>query len=167
MLRLLIAIDGSDNSARAVRHAVALAGRCVPVEAVLLNVQPPVLSGEVGVVAPIEIAQAKRTLAADAAIDAARAPLEAASIPVTAHLASGHAAEEIVVAAETLACDTIVMGRRGLGAFANQPLDFGLSFSKCVRALAAASCRRSHAASAPFARSCHADADAFSRSFSL
>lgn len=118
-LKLLIATDGSDNAARAVRHVVELAGRGVAVEAVLVNVQPPVLSGEVGKVAPIEIAQNRRTVAAEAAIAAGRAPLEAAGIPVSVHLASGHAPEEIVAAAEGLVCDSIVMGRRGLGALAS------------------------------------------------
>ena len=83
MLRMLIATDGSDNAARAVRHVVELAERGVPVEAVLLNVQPPVLSGEVSNVAPIEIAERKRTVAAETATAAGRAPLEAAGIPVT------------------------------------------------------------------------------------
>jgi nucleotide-binding universal stress UspA family protein len=118
-LRLLIATDGSENSARAVRHAVGLAGRGIRIEAALLNVQPPVLSGEIGAVATIEIAQEKRAHAADAAIAAARAPLEAAGIPVSVHYASGDPAEEIVAAAEALAADSIVMGQRGLGALAS------------------------------------------------
>lgn len=118
MLKLLIATDGSDSAARAVHHVVALAARSVPVEAVLLNVQPLVMSGEVGSVAPIEIAEKRRTVAAEAAIDQGRAPLDAAGIPVIVRYASGDAPEEIVAAAEALACDTIVVGRRGLGTLA-------------------------------------------------
>jgi nucleotide-binding universal stress UspA family protein len=118
-LKLLLATDGSADAVRAVRHVVALAERGMALEVVLLNVQSFVLSGEIGQIAPVEIAERKRTVAAEAAIAAGRAPLEAAGIPVTARQASGHPPEEIVAAAEALGCDAIVMGRRGLGALAS------------------------------------------------
>jgi nucleotide-binding universal stress UspA family protein len=119
MLRLLVATDGSENAARAVAHLVELRRRGVALEAVLCNVQPPVMSGEVGAIAPVEIAARKRSLAAAAALQSARAPLEAAAIPVTAHEASGDPAEEICAAALSHGCDGIVVGRRGLGALAS------------------------------------------------
>jgi nucleotide-binding universal stress UspA family protein len=115
MLKLLVPTDGSDNALRAVRHVVDLARRGVAVEAALLNVQRPVMSGEVGQVAPIEIAEDKRALAAGSAVAGARALLEAEKVPVTVHEAIGHAAEEIAKAAGELGCDGIVMGHRGLG----------------------------------------------------
>lgn len=118
MLTLLIPTDGSDNAARAVQHVVDLARRGIKLEAVLVSVQRPVMSGEVGAVAPIEIAERMRTVAAHAAIDAARAPLEAAGVGVRVHETEGDAAEEIAAAAGALHCDAIVMGRRGLGALA-------------------------------------------------
>jgi len=115
MLKLLVPTDGSDNALRAVRHVVDLARRGVAVEAALLNVQRPVMSGEVGQVAPIEIAEDKRALAAGSAVAKARALLEAEKIPVTVHEAIGSAAEEIARTAGELRCDGIVMGHRGLG----------------------------------------------------
>jgi nucleotide-binding universal stress UspA family protein len=115
MLKLLVPTDGSDNALRAVRHVAHLAQHGVPIEVVLLNVQRPVMSGEVGQVAPIEIAEDKRALAAGTAIARARAVLDAAKVPVTVQEAIGAAAEEIARAADELACDGIVMGHRGLG----------------------------------------------------
>lgn len=119
MLKLLIPTDGSENALRAVRYVADLARRGLAVEAVLVNIQRPIMSGEVGQVAPIDIAEHKREVKAHAAIAAARAPLDEAKVPVTVHEASGHAAAEIAAAAEALRCDGIVMGRRGLGALAS------------------------------------------------
>lgn len=119
MLKLLVPTDGSENALRAVRHVAALAGRSVPVQVALLNVQRPVMSGEVGAVAPIEIAEDQRAIAAGTAVGKARAALDAAGIPYTVHEAIGSAAEEIARAADALGCDGIVMGHRGLGTLAS------------------------------------------------
>jgi nucleotide-binding universal stress UspA family protein len=101
-----------------VRHVVGLARRGVAVEAVLLNVQPPVMSGEVGAVAPVEVALQARATASAEALAAARRLLDDAGVPATARAATGDTAEAIVAAAADLGCDGIVMGRRGLGALA-------------------------------------------------
>ncbi len=119
MLKLLVPTDGSDNALRAARYVADLAHRGLAMEVVLLNVQPPVMSGEVGRVTPIEIAEDKRAAAAGVAVAAARAPLEAAKVPLTVHEAIGHPAQEIAAAADALHCDGIVMGRRGLGTLAS------------------------------------------------
>jgi len=118
LLKLLIATDGSENALRAVGHVAALARRGVAIHAVLCNVQPPVMSGEVGVVAPIEIAERSRTLAAAAAFAAASRVLAEAGVEATRHEASGDAAPEILAAALAHGCDAIVMGHRGLGKLA-------------------------------------------------
>ena len=118
MLKLLIATDGSENALRAVRHVASLVRRGVAIHAVLCNVQPPVMSGEVGVVAPIEIAERSRTHAAAAAFAAASRLLAEAGVEVTRHEASGDAAPEILAAALAHGCDAIVMGHRGLGKLA-------------------------------------------------
>ncbi|MGZ5097339.1 MAG: universal stress protein [Usitatibacter sp.] len=131
MLKLLIATDGSENARRAVQHVVALARRGIAIEAVLCNVQPPVMSGEVGAIAPMEIAECRRTLAAAAAFAAATGPLEDAGVRVGVHEATGNAAEEIAAAADALKCDAIVMGRRGLGSLAS--LVMGSVSSQVVR----------------------------------
>lgn len=131
MLKLLIATDGSENARRAVQHVVALARRGIAIEAVLCNVQPPVMSGEVGAIAPMEIAERRRTLAAAAAFAAATGSLEDAGVRVVVHEATGNAAEEIAASADALKCDAIVMGRRGLGSLAS--LVMGSVSSQVVR----------------------------------
>jgi nucleotide-binding universal stress UspA family protein len=119
MLKLLIATDGSDDALRAVRHVADLAAHRVTVEAVVCNVQTPVMAGEIGPVASVEIAERRRTLAATSAFAAALAVLREAGIHAVAHEATGDPAKEIVAAADAYACDGIVMGRRGLGRFAS------------------------------------------------
>jgi nucleotide-binding universal stress UspA family protein len=119
MLRLLVATDGSEDAARAARHVADLARHGMAIEVVLCNVQPPVMSGEVGAVAPLEIAERRRTLAARAAFDSSRRILEDSGVTITEHEESGDAAHEILAAATALHCDLIVVGRRGLGKLAS------------------------------------------------
>lgn len=118
MIRLLVAVDGSDNAMRAVRAVVVLAQRGLPLEVVLCNVQPDIRSGEVGMITPVDVAEAQRRRAADAAIAAASVPLENAGITVDWLQVSGDAAQEIALAAHQRGCDTVVVGRRGLSPLA-------------------------------------------------
>lgn len=118
MLRLLVATDGSENALRAVGHVAALARRGLRIEAELLHVRAPVLSGEVGVIAPVDITERKHGAAAHEAFAAARPLLAEAGVPVEEHEAEGDAADEIVAAAARLGCDGIVLGHRGRGRLA-------------------------------------------------
>jgi nucleotide-binding universal stress UspA family protein len=131
MLKLLVAVDGSASALRAARHVIELARRGIAIEAVLLNVQPPVMSGEVGSVATVDVALAGRAVASAEALATARALFDEASVPATVRAATGDAAEVIAAVAAELACDGIVMGRRGLGALAS--LVLGSVSSKMIR----------------------------------
>jgi nucleotide-binding universal stress UspA family protein len=119
MLKLLIATDGSEDAMRAVRHVAELSRHGVAVEAVVCNVQPPIMSGEVGPVSSAAIVERLHTLAAESAFAEALELLRAASVHAVAHEATGEAAGEIVAAADAHGCHGIVMGRRGLGRFAS------------------------------------------------
>lgn len=120
MLKILLAVDGSENSARAVAHLIRVAARYrEPLEVQLLNVQAPVASGLV------------RRFLSDAALDGyyrdeaqvalgpAEAALRAAGIPVQAHVAVGQVAETITDYARQHDCEEIVLGNRGLGGVRN------------------------------------------------
>lgn len=131
MLKLLVAVDGSENALRAAHHVAELARRGVRVEAVLLNVQPPVMSGEVGTIAPAEITEEARAAAATEALGAARALFGGTVVPVVVRATTGDPAEAIAAAAAELGCDGIVMGRRGLGPLAS--LALGSVSSKVIR----------------------------------
>lgn len=131
MLKLLIAVDGSQSAFHAVRHVIELARRGIATEAIVLNVQPPVMSGEVGVVATAEIASEARAVASAGALGAAKTLLDEAAVPATVRAATGEAAEVILAVAAELGCDGIVMGRRGLGALAS--LVLGSVSSRVIR----------------------------------
>jgi nucleotide-binding universal stress UspA family protein len=131
MLKLLIAVDGSENALRAVRHVIDLARRGVRVEAAVINVQPPVMSGEVGSIAPAEVTLEAHAVAAAKALGAAQKLLVEAGVPASVRAATGDAADAIVVAAAEYGCDGIVMGRRGLGPLAS--LALGSVSSQVIR----------------------------------
>jgi len=131
MLKLLIAVDGSENALRAVRHVIDLARRGVRIEAAVINVQPPVMSGEVGTIAPAKVTEEAHAVAAAKALGTAHALFGEAGVPVVLRTATGDPAEAIVAAASELGCDGIVMGRRGLGPLAS--LALGSVSSKVIR----------------------------------
>ncbi|HYC35578.1 MAG TPA: universal stress protein [Usitatibacter sp.] len=132
MLKVLVASDGSDNAVRAAAHVGSLARRGISIEAVACNVQPPVMSGEVGVIATVERAEQRRTRNASEALEAVARPLRESNVALTFHEASGDAAVEIVAAAGALRCDGIVLGCRGLGVVAGAVL--GSVSAQVVRA---------------------------------
>lgn len=115
MQKLLIPIDGSPCSDRAVEHVVRLAGMACPLEIHLLHVQPPVEGWEVKHFlrdSEIESMQATR---AEAATESARAILDGTSQLYTLHRGVGEIAETIAAFVEQLGCDHVVMGTRGMG----------------------------------------------------
>lgn len=108
--KILVPVDGSENSARAVRLVIRLHAKLAPLAVHLLHVQVPVL--------PIgdESANPQSTgVAAGAALTAAKALLDAAAVPYSSEIASGHVGSTIVSYARERGCDGIVMGTRGVG----------------------------------------------------
>lgn len=115
MYKVLIPVDGSAGSERAVRHVVELSRMVGEVEINLLNVQAPVDAWEVKrFLREEEIEAMKQSLAAEAT-QAARAILDAAGIPYKTHYAVGEVAQTIFRFVENCGCDQIVMGTRGMG----------------------------------------------------
>lgn len=115
MKRILIPVDGSQQSTRAV-EALLDARRYDPVERVeLLTVQIPLHSGKIGGLSQAEI-DAYHQEEGEAALKAARALLTETGVPFTAHVEIGAAADTIVRVANETEADEIYMGSRGLGA---------------------------------------------------
>jgi len=110
MCKVLVPVDGSENSARAVQLVIRLHARFAPLVVRLLHVQVPLI--------PIGDESA-RPQSADAAareaLDAAKALLERSAVPYTSEIASGYVGSTIVSYAREHACDAIVMGTRGGG----------------------------------------------------
>jgi len=120
MRTVLIPIDGSECSLRAVRYLIDMRSQdCVPadIEVHLVNVQAP-LSGHVGqFVSHEDIVRYHRDESAKV-LQGARAQLDAAGMKYGAHAEVGRSAEVIVRLAEAFRCDHIIMGTHGRGALA-------------------------------------------------
>jgi nucleotide-binding universal stress UspA family protein len=115
-LHLLVAVDGSAHSLAAVRWIARLAASGVGLRCTLVNVQKPVMSGEVGAIAPADIALEKRERSAAGVLEQASGMLQASGVRFDAEEQFDDIAPAIVSRAHALGCDAIVVGRRGLGA---------------------------------------------------
>lgn len=110
MFSMLVAIDGSEHSDNAVRHAVRCAGQMREVRMLLLNVQPPPMAGEVSNLVSGEEVAAMHEERGKAALDRARALVAGSGIEPATEVALGRPAETIVERAAHHGCDLIVMG---------------------------------------------------------
>jgi nucleotide-binding universal stress UspA family protein len=121
MKRVLIPVDGSDCSLRAVDYLIAERSRQASpdqVEVHLLNVQLA-LRGDVGQFISHDQIAAYHGEESEKALGLARARLGAAGVRLTVHTGVGHVADVIARTAAELDCDHIVMGTHGRGALAD------------------------------------------------
>jgi len=121
MKRVLIPVDGSDCSLRAVDYLIAEQARqAAPgeVEVHLLNVQVA-LRGDIGQFISHEQIAAYQSEEGEQALREAKARLGAAGVRLNVHSGVGHVAEVIARLASELDCDHIVMGTHGRGALAD------------------------------------------------
>lgn len=115
-LHFLVAVDGSGRSLAGVRWIAMAAAAGIHLRCTLLNVQQPLMSGEVGAIAPANIAMNGRERNAAYALEQASAILRSSGLPFAIEEQSEDAATAIVARAAALACDAIVIARRGQGA---------------------------------------------------
>lgn len=122
MLRLLVPVDGSDASQRAIEHLLKKLGWYKePAEIHVLNVQYP-LHGDVSMfVSQDQIRQFHHDEGMKA-LQPARDRLQAAGVSCVLHIGIGEPAEIIVQYAREKQCDQIFMGTRGLGSVAGMLL---------------------------------------------
>lgn len=118
MTKILVPVDGSEHSLRAVLHAAARATADATVEIHLLNAQAPMPQAVTTFVDRAAVDGYHREQG-DAELKAARATLDKAGIKYRSKIAIGVPAEAIASYAEENGCDEIVMGARGLGAMLN------------------------------------------------
>lgn len=117
MLKLLVAVDGSEHSNHAIEAAARLARQCGGAEAVLVNVgENPPYYGEMPPFdydSLVRMSRARQEALLMTALTQARASgLE----NVATEGAIGSAAQEIVRIADQRGVDQIVMGTRGMNA---------------------------------------------------
>jgi len=118
-MKILLPVDGSENSLRAVRHVIAMKEQYRdPIEAHLLNVQLPVASGAVKMfISQQQLNDFYRDEGVVALKDA-RALLDQAGVSYQHHIGVGDLAGTIVSYAKEKQCRQIVIGTRGRGSFA-------------------------------------------------
>jgi len=115
--RVLLAVDGSEAAARAVRHVLALRRELrepASMQLHLINVQRPV-SGDVSSFVASRSLDEYYQERGEAALAPARALLDAEGLSYDALHRVGSPGVKIAETAHELGCDLIVMGTRGLG----------------------------------------------------
>jgi nucleotide-binding universal stress UspA family protein len=117
--KLLVPIDGSEHSLRALDHALGMVKDGLAAELHLVNVQPPVG----GTVATFVAAEQINDYHREEAMKALQPALDraaAAGAKAAHHIGVGAPPAGVIVRfCQDLGCDQIVMGARGLGAAAS------------------------------------------------
>lgn len=114
---ILVAVDGSACSDRAVRHAVGLARATPGTTLHLLNVQPAV-DGVVSMFVPGASIRSFHREAGDRALQSADGICRDAGVPYEKHIGVGHAGETIGRFARELGAGSVISGTRGHGGVA-------------------------------------------------
>lgn len=114
MAAVLVPVDGSENSTRAVQTTVKQIKSGAAMEVHLLNVQselPAIVSRSLGkkFIDTYHDEEGNKSLAD------AMARLDQAGIPFISHIRIGQVAETIAAFAKEMQCEQIIMGVRGVG----------------------------------------------------
>ena len=115
-MKILLPVDGSEVSLKAVRFAIGLLQQGLSGSLVVANVQEPATFYEMVVAPDAEVLQKVSTAAGIDALEPAESLLMEAGVVYEREIASGDPAHTIVDIAERFACDMIVMGARGTSA---------------------------------------------------
>ncbi|MFZ2302099.1 MAG: universal stress protein [Gallionella sp.] len=115
-MKILIPVDGSSNAQRAVEHVIKnITTLKERPQLLLLNVQWNVATGNVKLFINQKTIDDYYLEQGTAALQSARAALDAAALPYQYHISIGTPAEAIVQYANEQGADQIVMGRQGQG----------------------------------------------------
>jgi nucleotide-binding universal stress UspA family protein len=112
--RILVPVDGSAVAAAAIDH-ILTSERSTPLRILLLNVQPPIMSGDVTVLTTADMVQKRRKAAGERALKHAARALAASDIAYETEIAFGSPVQAIVRCAAARQCDEIVMATRNQG----------------------------------------------------
>ena len=115
-MKILIPVDGSANAQRAVEHVIAnIAKYKEKPQLLLLNVQWNIATGNVKLFINQQTIDDYYREQGIAALQKARAALDAAGLPYQYHISIGTPAEAIAQYAKEQSVDQVVMGRQGQG----------------------------------------------------
>ena len=112
---ILLPVDGSPTSLRAVQHAVALRDRGLALRVLLVNVQPPPTLYEVVVAHDAERLDAVRAAAGADLLAPAEALLREAGIAFDSEVLGGEPAPTLLDRIETAGAEWVIVGARGAG----------------------------------------------------
>ncbi|MBK7016140.1 MAG: universal stress protein [Sulfuritalea sp.] len=115
-MKILLAVDGSEHSARVARHVVKMAQGCPAYEILLLNVQAPIDAPEVLGHMPAREVEAMQETRGGDAMGSARSILDAAGVTYVPEVALGPVPETISRRAAEAKADAIVIGTQGASA---------------------------------------------------
>lgn len=116
MPKILVAVDGSENSGRVIDFLIKKnSWSKQPVEVHLLNVQLQIAGVNVKMFISSESLNEYYREEGAAALKKARERLDAAGLSYTHHIGVGDPAEVIAEYVKSKGCDQILMGSRGLG----------------------------------------------------
>lgn len=116
MPKLLVAIDGSENSDRVIDYLTRMKDWYKdPVEVHLLNVQSPIVGVNVKMFISSESLNEYYREEGTKALKNAKERLAAMGLAYTDHISVGGPGELITEYAKSKGCDQILMGSRGLG----------------------------------------------------
>lgn len=111
MYRILVAVDGSEHSQRAIAYAARRA-KDAPCRIDLLHVEKPVMAWEIGPVSPIEPVAAAREAESRKLLDAGAGQFDPAT-EVGKHALRGEPAATILELAHRLGAHEIIIGSHG------------------------------------------------------
>ena len=120
MLKMLIAVDGSENSLHAIEAVARIANETTQRQIVLLNVRSgPLLYGDLPSLSLQQIDEAQKKQQDDVLATALERARACGLVIGATRRAVGDAAQEIVRVAAECAAQQIVIGTRGMGALGN------------------------------------------------
>ncbi len=115
-MKVLVPVDGSDVSLKAVQVAMSMLQQGLSAEIVLANVQEPANLYEMMTAPDPEVLERVSKAAGADILMAAQAMLTMAKLPFESEVAGGDPAHTIVDIAERYECGLIIMGARGTSA---------------------------------------------------
>jgi len=110
MIKLLVAVDGSDSSLWAVRHAAFLYREGSVSQIVLLNVQTPIEQGKACAYHSVARLRERERKEGEAALARAGEILDDSGVDYVAQIGIGSPANTILSATQACQCDGIVLG---------------------------------------------------------
>jgi nucleotide-binding universal stress UspA family protein len=120
MRRLLVPVDSSDNAARALQHAIALAKENSSIELHIVNAHDlPTVYGEIAVYLSEEKAKELQRRHSEDILKPAVEAARAAGVGFVSEILTGDVPTQLVAYADEKGCNGIVMGTRGMSALGN------------------------------------------------